>query len=147
MLAPALRDLTIKTPWLKILGKLMGVITPRWLLVRGATNESSKYNSEQIIKNDPLFYLGPVVPRSARTVLNAMDEVSHMYDQLTVPYITFQAGLDKLVDTFAALDLEEQSPSKDKTTVYCETAWHFLAIEEEIKGIALQTSYWLNYRI
>jgi len=38
-------------------------------------------------------------------VLNAMDEVSMLYSKFTLPYILFQAGVDKLVDLFAPLDL------------------------------------------
>lgn len=64
------------------------------------------------------------MPGSVRTVLNAMDEVSELYTLMKTPYITFQAGTEKLVDTFAGLDLEEISPSPDKTTIFIETMWH-----------------------
>jgi len=34
-----------------------------------------------------------------------MDEVSTQYKEFNVPYILFQAGVEKLVDPFAPLDL------------------------------------------
>lgn len=65
-----------------------------------------------------------------RTVLNAMDEVSQLFKDFSSPYILFQAGVDKMVDPFAPLDLEEICQSKDKTTVYCEDMWHSVFAEE-----------------
>lgn len=99
------------------------------------------------ILNDPYIYKDGVVPGSVRSVLNAMDEVSQLFPKLAVPYIIFQSGVEKMVDPFAALDLEEESPSTDKTTVYCEKMWHSVFGEEEIEGIAWQTGEWLNQRI
>jgi len=72
-----------------------------------------------MIKNDPYFYKGKIVLGSIRVLLNSVDEISRLYNLFNIPYITFQAGVDKSVDTFAALDLEELSPSNDKTTIYC----------------------------
>lgn len=38
--------------------------------------------------------------------------------------MVFQAGVDKLVDPFAPLDLERACKSKDKTTIYMKDMWH-----------------------
>lgn len=64
--------------------------------------------------------------------MDAMDEISNEYHLLKSPYICFQGGTDKFVDPFAPLDLEEQSPSTDKTTLYSEDMWHSVYSEIEI---------------
>ena len=73
--------------------------------------------------------------------------MSELYEQLKTPYITFQAGVDKLVDSFAGLDLEEVSPSPDKTTIFCETMWHAVYQEEEVEGVAAIAADWLKKRL
>lgn len=62
-------------------------------------------------------------------------------------YILFQGGMDKLVDVFAPLDLEKESQSKDKTTIYMKDMWHSVFYEEEIKHIVEITIDWLSKRI
>ena len=67
-----------------------------------------------------------MVPQSVRTIFEAFDSICTQYHLLTTPYILFQGGVDKMIDPFAPLDLEELSPGKDKTTLYCEGMWHAL---------------------
>lgn len=76
-----------------------------------------------------------------------MRAMESYFDKFSSPYIVFQPGVEKYIDVFASLDLEEASPSKDKTTVYCENMWHAAFYEEEICGIAWQTAQWLKARI
>ncbi len=118
-LAPALRNLEERQAFLKKIGKFIGFICPRVRLFSGTTEDSTKYNQDERINNDPYFYKDGLVPGSVRTILNAMDEVSQLFKDFKIPYIMFQAGVDKMVDPFAPLDLEESCQSVDKTTVYC----------------------------
>lgn len=53
-----------------------------------------------------------------------MEEIEKEYHLFEASYIAFQAGVDKLVDPFAPLDLERACRSKDKTTVYMKDMWH-----------------------
>jgi acylglycerol lipase len=55
---------------------------------------------------------------------HAMLQLEPTFSEFTAPYILFQGGVDKIVDVFGPLDLEEKCKSKDKTTIYCENMWH-----------------------
>ena len=109
-------------------------------LFSGSSEDSTKFNQDERIKNDPYYYNDGLVPGSVRTILNSMDEISQQFKELKTPYIIFQAGVDKMVDPFAPLDLEESCQSPDKTTIYCENMWHSVLAEEEIEGIAWKTA-------
>jgi alpha-beta hydrolase superfamily lysophospholipase len=76
-----------------------------------------------------------------------MEEVSELYHEFDSNYILFQAGVDKLVDLFAPLDLEKQCKSKDKTTIYCKDMWHSVFMEDEIDEIWSICVDWLIKRI
>jgi alpha-beta hydrolase superfamily lysophospholipase len=117
--------------WLaKKFGKMLGFICPRVRLFKDKFDSGTKYNQKERIEKDPYVYNDGAVPGSIRTILNAMDEVSLLYKQLNTPYILFQAGVEKLVDPFAPLDLEDECQVKDKTTLYCENMWHAVMGEE-----------------
>jgi esterase/lipase len=119
LLAPAIKNLE-ESLWLaKKFGKMLGFLCPRARLFKDKFDSGTKFNQKERIEADPYVYNDGAVPGSIRTVLNAMDEVSEQFKQLTVPYIIFQSGVEKMVDPFAALDLEEMSQTKDKTTIYC----------------------------
>lgn len=92
----------------------------------------SRYNRTEEILSDELIYNDGNIPHSYNAAMNAMDEIGTEYGLLKSPYICFQGGIDKFVDPFAPLDLEEQSPSLDKTTLYSEDMWHSLYGELEI---------------
>ena len=53
-----------------------------------------------------------------------MEQVQNSYDKLELPYIVIQGAVDKLADPFAPIDLENKSPSKDKTTIIAKEMWH-----------------------
>jgi alpha-beta hydrolase superfamily lysophospholipase len=55
--------------------------------------------------------------------------------------------VDKLVDPFAALDLERACKSKDKTTVYMKDMWHSLYMEPGIKDVVELAIDWLRKRL
>lgn len=84
----------------------------------------TRYNNKEAMLADKLNYNDGIVPHTATAVINAMDELSSALSKIIVPFIIFQGTDDKLVDLFGPLDLEEQSPSKDKTTVYFRGMWH-----------------------
>jgi alpha-beta hydrolase superfamily lysophospholipase len=59
----------------------------------------------------------------------------------------FQAGVDKLVDPFAPLDLEKACKTKDKTTVYMKDMWHSIFYEEKIEHVVDISIIWLKKRL
>lgn len=90
---------------MKKLGVCLGFVCPRVRLFKDKYDSGTKYNQAERIMADPYVYNDGLVPGSVRTILNAMDEVSQLYKDFSTPYILFQAGVDKLVDPFAPLDL------------------------------------------
>ena len=78
---------------------------PRVGISDNSNEPITKYNQTERIKADPHIFRGTIVPGSVRTILNAMDEVSEQYKEFKTPYILFQAGVEKMVDPFAPLDL------------------------------------------
>lgn len=105
---------------------------PRTKFIPQSFGGSTKYVNKQTVLDDPYYYKDKIVFGSIRAVLAGIEEVSQMFHLFDCPYIIFQAGVDKSVDLFAGLDLEEMSPSKDKKTVYCPKMWHAAFSEEEI---------------
>lgn len=67
---------------------------------------------------NPLNYTGKVIPGSVKAVLNGFDISEKTFSQFHTPFVVIQGGIDKLVDPFAAFDLEKESPSKDKTLIF-----------------------------
>lgn len=70
------------------------------------------------------------MPGSVSAVLDSLEEVSKLYGELSVPYLLMQSGVDKSIDLFAPIDLEKESPSKDKETFYYKDMWHSVFYEE-----------------
>lgn len=114
---------------MKKVGKLLGYLAPKLKLAQQSFTSTTKYDTEKLVKSNPFIYNDRHVPGSIRVALNAMEEIENLYSHFICPYIVFQGGVDKAVDLFAALDLEKQSKSKDKTTVYIKTMWHSVFFE------------------
>lgn len=47
------------------------------------------------------------MPATVRTTLLIGDELSQQFGLFTSPFILIQSGIDKSIDQFAAVDLEE----------------------------------------
>ena len=99
-----------------------------------------------MVKANLLNYNGRHIPGTIRTVLNAMEQIENEYHLFETPYILFQAGIDKMVDPFAPLDLEKACKAKDKTTIYMKEMWHSIYWEEEIKHVVDLAIDWLAQR-
>lgn len=111
---------------MKKFGKALGYLLPKIKLTRQGTDDC-KYT--RTVEN-PLNYNGRNIPGTVRVVLNAMEEIQTQYNLFDTPYILFQAGVDKLVDPFAPLDLEKACKTKDKTTIYMKDMWHSIFNEK-----------------
>lgn len=66
---------------------------------------------------------------------------------MDTPYILFQAGVDKLIDPFAPLDLQKNCKTKDKTTIYIKDMWHSIFYEKEYEDIVEMSAEWLKTRL
>lgn len=130
LLAPGLRELGAAYGKIIYLGKFLACLLPPVRLFSDKEfKQGTRYNNKEELLTDPLNYNDGTVPHTGIAVYNGMKEISAEYHLLNTPYILFQGGTDKLVDPFAPLDLEEASPSRDKTTLYCEEMWHAVYIE------------------
>lgn len=105
-LAPGLREVYQSKRYLKKLNSLLAWLVPKWPIpIPFSSKEVTKYNCDELIKNDPYYYKSGLVPASISAVLNAMEQVSKQYSSFNLPFLVFQGGYDKLVDLFAPLDL------------------------------------------
>lgn len=102
----------------------MGFLFPKLKILSQTYTSGTKYKLDHLITGDECNYTDKVVPGSIRVVLNAMGVVENEYSKLETPYLLFQSGVDKLVDPFAPLDLENECKTADKTTIYCRDMWH-----------------------
>lgn len=89
-----------------------------------SNRSDTKYNQIERVKNDKNNYLDGFLSLTAYNVYMCMLDAEDKYKNLSTPYIIFQGGIDKIVDPFGPLELEEKCKSKDKTTIYCEHMWH-----------------------
>ena len=64
-----------------------------------------------------------------------------------LPYLVVQSGSDKIVDPFACLDLEEVSPSKDKTTVIIGDMWHAVWFDDHVYDVIQIVEEWILERV
>jgi acylglycerol lipase len=96
---------------------------------------------------DPLNYTGRHVSGTAMEIVNTMRNIRKNYNRLETPYLLFQGGRDKVVDPFACVDLENESPSKDKTTVIYKEMWHEIPYEPEYEEICHLSAKWLKLRV
>jgi esterase/lipase len=79
--------------------------------------------------------------------LNAASEIFASLELITTPFLCLAAGVEKLVDPFAALELGERSRAEDKRVVYCEDMWHVMTEEEQIDGVGWHCAHWLKERL
>ena len=86
------------------------------------------------------------MPVSISSVLESLEEVSKLYGALSAPYLLMQSGVDKSIDLFAPIDLEKESPSKDKLTFYYKDMWHSVFYEEEIEDISRRVALGVEKR-
>jgi hypothetical protein len=113
-LSAALREIKDSQYFMKKIGRFLGWIAPRvHLSFEPSSNDITKYNCDQQLRNDP-FYEKTLVPGSITIILDAMDELSQLYQTFEVPFLAIQGGMDKSVDLFGSIDLLTESPSKDK---------------------------------
>ena len=76
-----------------------------------------------------------------------MGHTRKQYSKFTTPYLLVQSGSDKLVDPFAFLDLEHQSPAKDKTTVIIYDMWHAIWLDDYVNDVIMIMEEWLEERV
>lgn len=102
---------------------------------------------EEMLKEDNDNYNGKHVFATANGVLKGMQLACVNYSKLETPYIMFQGGVDKYIDPFAAIDLERESQSKDKTTIIYKDMWHEIHHEAEYEEICEMSASWLKERL
>lgn len=142
-MSPSIRENKLHFPMLKKMTILLSMAFPKVQLLKSKGRNASKYKLDEISKNDPYLYHGRLWVKTVQQILFAMGKTKKMYKQLTTPYLLVQSGCDKLVDPFACLDLEQQSPSKDKTTVIINDMWHAVWFDDHVYDVIKIIDEWL----
>lgn len=145
-IVPALREVKQSQFYMKKVGKVIGYFLPKIKLTKQG-DDDTKYDVSDLVLANPYNYNGRNIPGTIRVVLNAMEEIEQCYHLFDTPYILFQSGVDKLVDPFAAIDLERACKVKDKTTIYMKDMWHSIFMEEGIEHVVNLAIEWLQQRI
>lgn len=74
LLAPALREVHQSKRYLKKLNSLLAWLVPRWHIpVPSSSKGVTKYNCDELIRNDPYYCNAGLVPASIAAVLSAME--------------------------------------------------------------------------
>jgi alpha-beta hydrolase superfamily lysophospholipase len=93
--------------------------------------------------NDPLVFHGKTPARLAAEMLKAMFRVTAELGIISLPFITVQGSLDKLVDPGGAQLLYDKASSKDKTIKIYEGFYHEVFNEPERAVVLKDVETWL----
>ena len=102
----------------------MSSIAPTGRIVPKNYSDKTRFEMEEFLKEDKDSYHGPHVFGTVNAVVEGMKWIPKNFSKLETSYILFQGGIDKYVDLFAPIDMEKESLTKDKTTVFYRNMWH-----------------------
>ena len=102
----------------------MGCLCPTFKIIPQDFIGFTRYENFEFMKQEKGRYIGPHPPGTAYSILKEMDSCDQDFNKMQISYLCVQGGVDKSVDLFAPLDLEKESISKDKTTIYYKEMWH-----------------------
>lgn len=148
LLTPLLKDLDEMFYYAKRVLKFVGWMFPRYGIKKSIPpGLGTKYNLKDKFLNDPYIFTEAIMPGTIRATMNAANEIYASFEKVTTPFLCLAAGVEKLLDPFAALDLEERSPAEDKRVIYCEEMWHVVTEEADVVGLAWHCAEWLKERV
>lgn len=132
---------------MKKLTLLLSTIFPYQQLVKQTGRNGTRYRLDHYSQNDPHLYHGRLYPKTVQQILLAMGQTKRKFSKFITPYLCVQSGCDKLVDPFACLDLQEQSPCTDKTTVIIYDMWHAIWLDDHVYDVIHIMEEWLDERV
>lgn len=104
---PAFEDNPLNNPNLKKLMIVLGLLAPKLRTVKPIRSYSTKCSLESYKKKDEYLYSGRVWPSTTWALLSSMYQSSKRYPEMKTPYLCIQGGTDKILNPFAAFNLEE----------------------------------------
>jgi alpha-beta hydrolase superfamily lysophospholipase len=123
-------------PYMRPLTKLISSIGPTWRLVKGSTNEMYPDLQDEF-NNDRFSDAGMTRVRVAAEYLRVTTEIMDNLEKITLPFVTFHADGDNMVDPEGSRQLVAKASSKIKRYENCPNSWHIL-IHEPGNEITLQ---------
>jgi alpha-beta hydrolase superfamily lysophospholipase len=126
------------------MSKILSAITPKaGVLALDATGISRDPEVVKAYVNDPLVFHGKTPARLAAESLKAMQRVMVEGGNISLPFITLQGSLDRVVDPGGSRMLYEKSSSNDKTIKIYEGFYHEVFNEPERAVVLKDVETWL----
>jgi acylglycerol lipase len=126
------------------MSKILSAIAPKaGVLALDATGISRDPDVVNTYVNDPLVFHDKTPARLAAEMLKAMLRVTAELEIISLPFITMQGSLDKLVDPGGAQLLYDKASSKDKTIKIYEGFYHEVFNEPERAVVLKDVETWL----
>jgi alpha-beta hydrolase superfamily lysophospholipase len=146
--APAIKISDSISPITITMSKVLSAIAPKaGVLTLDATAISRDPEIVKAYVNDPLVFHGKTPARLAAEMLKAMLRVTVEVGFISLPFITVQGGLDKLVDPDGTRMLYEKASSKDKTIKIYDGLYHEVFNEPERAMVLKDVETWLKAHV
>jgi len=130
------------------MSKVLSAIAPKaGVLALDATGISRDPEVVKTYVNDPLVFHGKTPARLAAEMLKAMQRVTAEVGIISLPFITIQGSLDKLVDPNGTRMLYEKASSKDKTIKIYKGLYHEVFNEPERAIVLKDVETWLKAHV
>lgn len=85
---------------------MIGWLFPNYRIAKSLPSGlGTKYTLTQKFLKDPGIFTGAIIPATTRAILNTSDEIYSSFETVATPFLCLAAGVEKLIDPFAALDL------------------------------------------
>ncbi len=142
--APAIKVNERITPARILVGRILSVLAPKMGVLRLDPNSLSR--DPEVVKayiNDPLVFHGKTPARLAAELLKAMRRVAKEADRITLPFLTFQGGGEKIVNPGGAQMLYDKVGSKDKAIHIYEGLYHETFNEPERARVLKDMETWI----
>ena len=146
--APALMPANNISPAMILLGRILAAVMPRKGLIR--LDPAGLSHDPEVVKayiDDPLVFHGKTPARLAVELVKAMRRVTKAADRITLPFLTFLGGAERIVNPDGARMLFERAGSKDKTIKIYEGLYHETFNEPERARVLEDMTLWLDAHI
>ena len=123
-------------PYLKPLISLINAIGPHWRLAKASKNTVFPDLQDEF-DNDFFCDQSMARVRVASEYLRVTNNIMQNLDKITIPFVTFHADGDTMVDPEGSRQLVAKASSKIKRYENCPNSWHIL-INEPGNEVSLQ---------
>lgn len=130
------------------IGRVLSVIAPKAGLLK--LDPALLSHDPEVVsayRHDPLVFHGRTPARLTAALVRAMQRAGREVNTLTLPFLTFVGGEEKIVNPAGARMLFEKAGSKDKTLHVYEGLYHETFNEPERDRVLEDMAHWLEARI